>query len=105
MFEAEQTDEEEEVADMDQWSAGIWLVIITVITSFCADVLVGSIDETAQEWHIPKRYAPLLLQTATLLDGLRVAGAEFYQIHWVDLATIGRQRCRTRHIGLDGLQR
>lgn len=55
LFEAEETDEEEQ-ADMDQWSAGGWLVIITVITSFCADVLVGSIDETAQEWNIPKRY-------------------------------------------------
>jgi len=56
LFEAEESAEEEEAADMDQWSAGIWLVIITVVTSFCADVLVGSIDETAQEWHIPKRF-------------------------------------------------
>lgn len=55
LFE-EEGDEEEEVADMDQYSAGIWLVIITVITAFCADVLVGSIDETAREWHIPKRF-------------------------------------------------
>ncbi|ORY23037.1 putative Calcium:hydrogen antiporter [Naematelia encephala] len=61
LFEAEQTDEDEEVADMDQWSAGAWLVIITVITSFCADVLVGSIDETAEQWHIPKRFIGLIL--------------------------------------------
>lgn len=54
LFEAE-GEEEEEVADMDQWSAGGWLVIITLITAFCADILVGSIDETATEWHIPKR--------------------------------------------------
>jgi Ca2+:H+ antiporter len=54
LFEAEGEDEEE-VADMDQWSAGGWLVIITVITAFCADILVGSIDETATQWHIPKR--------------------------------------------------
>lgn len=60
LFEAEESGEEE-VADMDQWSAGIWLVIITVITSFCADVLVGSIDETAQEWHIPKQFIGLIL--------------------------------------------
>lgn len=53
LFEAEET--EEETPDMDMWSAGIWLLIITVITAFCADILVGSIDETAQEWHIPKR--------------------------------------------------
>ena len=54
LFEAEETDEEE-APDMDQWSAGGWLVIITVMTAFCADILVGSIDETAQQWHIPKK--------------------------------------------------
>ncbi len=54
LFEAEE-DDEQEVEQMDQYSAGIWLLIITVITAFCADILVGSIDETAQEYHIPKR--------------------------------------------------
>ncbi|WWC69435.1 calcium/proton exchanger [Kwoniella pini CBS 10737] len=55
LFEAEEVENEEaEVASMDQWSAAGWLVIITVITAFCADILVGSIDETAQQWHIPK---------------------------------------------------
>lgn len=56
LFEAETEEAEEmEVAEMDQWSAGTWLLIITVITAFCADILVGSIDETAQQWNIPKR--------------------------------------------------
>lgn len=58
LFEAE-GEEEEEIADMDQWSAGAWLVVITLITAFCADILVGSIDETATEWHIPKRQVQL----------------------------------------------
>ncbi|WVR05215.1 calcium/proton exchanger [Kwoniella sp. DSM 27419] len=62
LFESEENeDEEAEVAAMDQWSAGAWLVIITVVTSFCADVLVGSIDETAQQWHIPKKFIGLIL--------------------------------------------
>ena len=61
LFEAEQGDEEEEVPDMDQWSAGIWLLIVTVVTAFCADVLVGSIDETAQKFHIPKDFIGLIL--------------------------------------------
>jgi Ca2+:H+ antiporter len=39
---------------MDKWSAGAWLVIVTVVTAFCADVLVASIDETANKWNIPK---------------------------------------------------
>jgi len=56
LFEAEE-DDEQEVEEMDQYSAGIWLLIITVITAFCADILVGSIDETAQQWQIPKRWA------------------------------------------------
>lgn len=50
-----EAEQEEEVADMDQYSAGIWLVIITVVTAFCADILVGSIDDTAQAWNIPKK--------------------------------------------------
>lgn len=62
LFEAEvQEGEEEETADMDPISSGVWLVIITVVTAFAADVLVGSIDETAQEWKIPKRFIGLIL--------------------------------------------
>ncbi|WVF72177.1 calcium/proton exchanger [Kwoniella sp. CBS 6097] len=62
LFEAEQNEDEEvEEAAMDQWSAGAWLVIITVITAFCADILVGSIDETAQQWNIPKKFIGLIL--------------------------------------------
>jgi len=60
LFEAENDDEEEQ-EEMDQYSAGAWLVIITVVTSFCADILVGSIDETAQQWHIPKKFIGLIL--------------------------------------------
>ncbi|KAJ9114007.1 hypothetical protein QFC22_005825 [Naganishia vaughanmartiniae] len=63
LFEAEQAarqdgeeEEEEEVADMDTYSAGFWLAAVTVVTAFCADVLVGSIDETASKWHIPKPF-------------------------------------------------
>ena len=61
LFEAEQGEEEEEEPDMDQYSAGIWLLIITVVTAFSADVLVGSIDETAQQWRIPKQFIGLIL--------------------------------------------
>lgn len=62
LFEAEVADgEEEEEADMDQYTAGFWLVAVTVVTAFAADVLVGSIDETAQEWNIPKRFIGLIL--------------------------------------------
>ena len=46
---------------MDQWSAGLWLVIVTVATAFTADILVGSIDETANQLKIPKRFIGLIL--------------------------------------------
>lgn len=68
LFEAEQAarqdgeeEEEEEVADMDTYSAGFWLAAVTVVTAFCADVLVASIDDTASKWHIPKPFIGLIL--------------------------------------------
>jgi Ca2+:H+ antiporter len=51
-----EAEQEEEVADMDQYSAGIWLLIVTTVTAFSADILVGSIDDTATTWNIPKAY-------------------------------------------------
>lgn len=60
LFQAEE-DDEQEVEEMDRYSAGTWLLIITVVTALCADILVGSIDETAQEWQIPKRFIGLIL--------------------------------------------
>jgi Ca2+:H+ antiporter len=53
LFEAEE--EEEEIPEMDKYSAGAWLLIVTVVTAFAADTLVGSIDETAEQWHLPPR--------------------------------------------------
>lgn len=53
LFEAEE--DEEETPTMDKWSSAIWLCIVTVVTAFSADVLVGSIDETAQQWHLPSQ--------------------------------------------------
>lgn len=37
------------------------LVVVTVITSFCADYLVGAIDEFAQTYSIPKAFIGLIL--------------------------------------------
>lgn len=63
--EAEGVDEngesEEEHPEMDTYSAAGWLVVVTVITAFCADVLVASIDETATKWKLPKPFIGLIL--------------------------------------------
>lgn len=45
---------EEEKPEMDSYSAFIWLAIVTAVTALCADVLVASIDETADKWGLPK---------------------------------------------------
>lgn len=52
---------ESEEAKMSVISAGFWLLAITVITSFTADVLVGSIEQTAEKYHIPKAFIGLIL--------------------------------------------
>ncbi|KAK4058663.1 hypothetical protein OIO90_000107 [Microbotryomycetes sp. JL221] len=60
LFEAENDDEEEE-ARMDTTTAIASLLVVTVITSFCADYLVGAIDEFANDFHIPKAFIGLIL--------------------------------------------
>jgi len=41
--------------------ATLGLLIVTVVTSFCADYLVASIEETAERYHIPKAFIGLIL--------------------------------------------
>ena len=60
LFEAEQDDEEEE-PEMSLWFALVALLGVTVVTSFCADYLVGSIDEFAADFGIPKAFIGLVL--------------------------------------------
>ncbi|GAA6006527.1 hypothetical protein JCM11491_004995 [Sporobolomyces phaffii] len=60
LFEAEAEQEEEE-AKMNVTAAVISLVAVTVVTSFCADYLVGAIDEFAQDYNIPKAFIGLIL--------------------------------------------
>jgi len=54
-------DEEEEESKMNMVSAGFALLIVTVITSFCADYLMASIKETANWYNIPKSFIGLIL--------------------------------------------
>ncbi|KAI0683711.1 Calcium/proton exchanger [Cytidiella melzeri] len=54
-------DEEEEVSEMSIGAAAVGLLICTVVTSFCADFLVASIEETAERYHIPKPFIGLIL--------------------------------------------
>lgn len=54
-------EEEAEEAKMNVYTAIGALVVVTVVTSFCADYLVGAIDEFAQTYNIPKPFIGLIL--------------------------------------------
>ncbi|KAL1709697.1 Sodium/calcium exchanger protein-domain-containing protein [Schizophyllum commune] len=60
LFEAEEEVEEEEPA-MSVVAASSALLLTTVVTAFCADYLVASIEETAEWYHIPKPFIGLIL--------------------------------------------
>ncbi|KAF6763908.1 Sodium/calcium exchanger protein-domain-containing protein [Ephemerocybe angulata] len=53
--------EESEEPNMNLPSAAVALLAVTVVTSFCADYLVSSIEETAERYHIPKAFIGLIL--------------------------------------------
>ncbi|KAJ7461587.1 Sodium/calcium exchanger protein-domain-containing protein [Mycena latifolia] len=59
LFEAEGSEGEE--PKMSVVAAGVALLITTVVTSFCADYLVASIEETAERYSIPKPFIGLIL--------------------------------------------
>ena len=62
LFEAEAQEEAEaEEAKMNVWSSVIALVGITVVTAFCADYLVESIDEFSSKLGIPKTFIGIIL--------------------------------------------
>ncbi|KAH9483877.1 Vacuolar calcium ion transporter [Psilocybe cubensis] len=52
---------EEEEPKMSVVSASISLLVVTVVTSFCADYLVASIEEFAERYHVPKAFIGLIL--------------------------------------------
>ncbi|TFL07275.1 calcium/proton exchanger [Pterulicium gracile] len=54
-------EEEEEEQHMNIASAGVALLGVTLVTSFCADYLVASIEETADRYSIPKPFIGLIL--------------------------------------------
>lgn len=62
MFEAQdEEEEEEEVPQMSPVAAILGLLLVTVVTSFSADYLVGSIDVVARDYGIPKAFIGTIL--------------------------------------------
>ncbi|TDL24965.1 Calcium/proton exchanger [Rickenella mellea] len=52
---------EPEEPKMNAVAAGTGLLLVTLLTSFCADYLVASIEETATRYHIPKAFIGIVL--------------------------------------------
>ncbi|CCM04421.1 uncharacterized protein FIBRA_06598 [Fibroporia radiculosa] len=61
LFEDERGQEEEEPQLMNFPAACSALLLVTVITSFCADFLVASIEETAERYHISRPFIGVIL--------------------------------------------
>ena len=61
LFKSENEDAEEEEPNMNLVAACLALLGVTVVTSFCADFLVASIEETAERYHISKTFIGLIL--------------------------------------------
>ncbi|GBE81741.1 calcium/proton exchanger [Sparassis latifolia] len=59
--DAHAEDEEGERSKMSVPAAASALLLVTVVTSFCADYLVASIEETARRYSIPKPFIGLIL--------------------------------------------
>ncbi|KAH7921066.1 Calcium/proton exchanger [Leucogyrophana mollusca] len=57
----EPSEEEETEARMGTVAAGTALLLVTVVTAFCAEYLVASIEETATRYNIPKAFIGLIL--------------------------------------------
>ncbi|KAG9015627.1 hypothetical protein FRB90_004698 [Tulasnella sp. 427] len=57
----EPVEEEEEEPNMSMIAATFSLLSVTLVTSFCADYLVASIEETAEKYHIPKPFIGVIL--------------------------------------------
>ncbi|KAG8911160.1 hypothetical protein FRC01_005878, partial [Tulasnella sp. 417] len=59
--DGEEIEEEEEEPSMSMIAATVSLLAVTIITSFCADYFVASIEETAEKYHIPKPFIGVIL--------------------------------------------
>ncbi|KIM55052.1 hypothetical protein SCLCIDRAFT_1221459 [Scleroderma citrinum Foug A] len=62
-FRASQEDRSEEETNprMNTIAAAVALILVTVVTAFCAEYLVASIEETAQRYHISKAFIGVVL--------------------------------------------
>ncbi|KAG7092947.1 hypothetical protein E1B28_009249 [Marasmius oreades] len=64
LFQSQRQEGQEDIEEtprMNLVSAGVCLLAVTVVTSFCADYLVASIEEFAFRYSVPKPFIGLIL--------------------------------------------
>jgi len=61
LFQAQENQDEETTAGMSIFAAATSLLLVTVLTSFCADWLIASVEVTAKQYHISKSFIGLIL--------------------------------------------
>ncbi|KAK6538054.1 hypothetical protein TWF694_010944 [Orbilia ellipsospora] len=61
LFSAENEEEEQEAPTLSVWSAGLVLVIVTLMVAICAEYLVDSIDSIVATTNISKTFIGLIL--------------------------------------------
>jgi Ca2+:H+ antiporter len=59
--EDEQAKTDDEATHMSPWSAGVVLIVTTILVSICADYLVDSIDALVERAHISRNFIGLIL--------------------------------------------
>lgn len=73
-------DEDDEDVDMDSCTATIVLAICTVLTAFCSEYLIGSIEGTIESWKVSKEFIgviilPIIGNAAEHWTAIAMAGA------------------------------
>lgn len=62
LFDAENQEEEgDEEHILNAWTAGVTLVVVTLLVAICAEFLVDSIDSIVEKAHISKTFIGLIL--------------------------------------------
>ncbi|KAJ1674083.1 hypothetical protein EV182_003998 [Spiromyces aspiralis] len=56
-----QDEEEAELPELNKLSSAVLLAVVTIITAFCAEYLVDSIDDLTVQWNLSKSFVGLIL--------------------------------------------
>jgi len=61
LFESDDDDDEEEPPDLTAGCATILLAVMTVITCFATDALIGALEGTISRWNVSKEFVGIIL--------------------------------------------